>query len=1179
VAQTRCPHCLLIIAEVRADAAGAVKCPHCGWGFRPTARTTPAPAAAEVGEEPPAYDVVDDGPPAIDRPAPRRPKKKRRGDKKPAGLRRHLPFLAIVGGLAVVIGVVTALVMMLGKRGGGAGDGLGGTGAVVSAPVPPLPPPNRPAPVPLPKKAPAAAAPPFAGKPALWTARPDPPAKPPPDALAPYAADLKGEFVLASLDGPFLVQLPQVYAQSAFRPKEPGRLDSPLIDNPLTPQPVIDLRTGRKAGEFHYKAPTWRGGRLAPDGQTIVGPDTSLKAEATKKDGLLFVWKRDAEQPAARLAVGAGAVLWADYVAPDKFAAAVFEERPGHGDKATFRVWDVAAGTAVHTVALEPTDLAGRHAFNPNQSATVGCSEYEMARGFAGESNTKMFYTPAETVGTVSPGGRYVALAGQRGVTVVSAAEGKLVGRLPLPGPLGRLDYHGFGFSANGATLYALVSTLRPPVKYQKRLVLVSWSMADGSPADEVVLNDHSLYGWVRPGPLPGTVVVPKRRGAGPPLPHVAAFGGTRDPDSGGALIDTNRGQLLWNFPGVVHRYVGGATAYVTGYWVHAPENTRPKKIEGGGHGLYALTADAAALREKAAPALAAAALRPAPAKADRAAARAVTAEAGPWAVPAPAAYAPTPLSPDARLPRWPDAWGDGQAAFINFTLRSNGTDVRYEAAWTRHDPASGQPVGAPLVLWPWSERDPGAQPRPDEVRAALTPDGNTLALRDPADPKRLDVWDTTGRRLTGFVPYPDREVEWLGFVSGDTLLTLAGGRLTAWEWRTARAIFEVDGGYEGPCLFPPGRAWVAAPAAAHVDFLDAKSGRVLGRCAADDGTATWHHTSLSPDGKLLLRTTSGVPVVQGNPPPALFVLWDLTTGKELPAVGTAVAPATNVYWCAPRRFLTVHGYQRVEGNGWRKFSHELIDVDALAVVGSYGPPKGYVPPRVGDRMNKRETDGLAGDPAGRVWVNVGGTWRPTPFPTPGPDAVLAGGGADLFPFRPGVTVRAEADLGERALSQKAAEALAGRLQQAGYVIGPDAWALRVRARRFETNQKLTRGPLDKDGMAVPGAKFTWELLTPSGSVAWSGTTEATWNYGNSKYKTGRKMEHVGPGFGPNTPTIVTTNFDFQGRSADAAIWDEILETAAGGLGPPAALPRALLEANGQPLALPLQAEFQVPAK
>jgi hypothetical protein len=1169
--------------DIRADAAGAAKCPHCGATLRLKAkapRAAPAPAAEPV-EELVGAEVVDDDPPAEDRPMPRRRKKKRRAgkkDKKSAGMLRHVPLLSIVGGVVIVAGVVITLVIALGSKGGGdgPGGGLGGTAAVVSSPVPPLPPPNRPAPAPLPKKARATAAPRVACKPTLWTARPDPPAKPA-EPRAPYGADVKGEFVFASLDGPFLIHLASLYEGNVYRPKVPGRPDSPIIDNPLPPQPVIDLRTGNKAGEFHYKAPTWRGGRLAPDGQTIVGPDTSPKGEATPKDGLLFAWKQGADRPAAQLAVGSGAVLWADFVGPDRFAAAVFEESKDR--KATLRIWDVATGAAVQTVALEPEDLAARHDINPNQPAKVECDEYAAVGQFPAEMSTKLFYVPIETIGAVSPGGRYVVLAGKGGVTVVSVADGRVAGRLPLRGPLGRRDYHGFGFSADGATLYGLVTVPHHLAAGGKRLLLITWSLADGAPVDEVVVSDRGLYGWVRPGPLSHTLVVPKRRAAGPPVPAVASFIRTPEPDAGGAVIDTDCGSVLWTFPGIIHRYAGD-TAYVKGFWQHAPEPVRPKGTGGIDHILYALPTDAAMLRDKAGPALAAAASRPAPAQADRAGVRTIAAEAGPWAVPPPAADMPPPLPPEARLPRWPDTWGDHHVAFIDFKRQtSNNINARYEVNWSRYDPAAGSAIGAPIVLWPWADRDQGTEPRPEDVRAALAPDGEMLALRDPANPRRVDVWDATGRRLTGLVPSSEAEVEWLGFADGDTLLTLGGGRLTGWEWWTARALFEVDGGYEAPCHFPPGRAWVAAPAAAHVDFLDVKSGRVLGRCAAADGTAVWHHTSLAPDGKLLLRTTSGDVVQQGNPPRVAFVLWDLTTGKELPAVYTAVSPATNVYWCAPRRFVTVHGYFRIEGANQRKFSHELIDVDALAVVGSYGPPKGYVAPRVGDRMNQRETDGLAGDPAGRVWVNVGGTWRPTPFPTPGADAVLAGAGPELFPFRPGVTVRAEADLGERELSRKAAEAVAGRLQQAGYVIGPDAWALRVRATRFETSQKLTRSPADKDGMSVPGAKLAWELLTPSGSTAWSGTTEATWNYGASKYTTGRKMEHVGPGFGPGSGSIITTNFDFQGRDAGAAIWDEILETAAVNLAPPGAMPRALLEANGQRLPLPLQAEFQVPAK
>src|SRR5690242_18602477 len=123
-----------MIPDVQPDAAGAVKCPHCGWTFRPAAQASRAAAApvAEEAEEAPGYDVVDDDPPVADRPTPRRPKpkKKRRGgkpDKQPTGLLRHLPLLAIIGGTALVAGVVITLVLALRGGGGGPGGDLGRT--------------------------------------------------------------------------------------------------------------------------------------------------------------------------------------------------------------------------------------------------------------------------------------------------------------------------------------------------------------------------------------------------------------------------------------------------------------------------------------------------------------------------------------------------------------------------------------------------------------------------------------------------------------------------------------------------------------------------------------------------------------------------------------------------------------------------------------------------------------------------------------------------------------------------------------------------------------------------------------------------------------------------------------------------------------------------------------------
>jgi hypothetical protein len=769
--------------------------------LRLKAKAPPAPPVppAEPVEEAPPIKVLDDDPPAEERTTPRpekKRKKKRSGgkkEKKAFALFGVVPPQAVIGaGVVLVCVVVIALMFLVRGGGGGPGAGLSATGAVVSSPVPPLPPLPRPAPVALAKKSLETAFQ-VAVKPASWSAKRDS-STAPPVALAAYGDAVKGEVTFASLGGPFFVQ--------TAGPQDTSKL----------PQTVIDLRTGEKAGEFPHTVPTWRGGRLSPDGQFVVGPDPSPKNESTKKDGQLFVWKQGAGEPVAKLAVGSGVVLWADFVAPDKFAAAVFEETlgaipktnklEGKGHKATLRVWDVSTGAAVQTVKLEPGDLAARHDINPIQPAPIECNEYEAVRGYITEANTKLFYVPAETLGAVSPGGRYVALGGKTGVTFVSLADGKVAGRLPLRGPRGRIDYHGFGFSADGATLYALVKANHfprgtPPGTY-KRLVLLSWSMTDGMPANEVVVSHAAAYGWIRPGPLPGTIVVPKWRAAGPPIPSIDALGRLGEPNGGGAVIDTSCGSTLWKFPGIVHRLAGDGTAHVAAQWRYAPEALKPKGANPYGNGIFTLKADAAFLKANAGEAVAGAASRPAPLPADRSAVRTVEIAAGPWAVPAPAEYKLVAPAAEARLPRWPDAWGESHAAFINFIRKTNENDARFESAWSRYDVATGQAIGTPVALWPWSDPDPGVEPRPEDILAALSPDGSLLALRDPADPHRLDVWDAAGKRLAGFIADARAGIEWVGFANGDTLLTVAGGKLTGWQWRSAKAIFEAAGGYEG---------------------------------------------------------------------------------------------------------------------------------------------------------------------------------------------------------------------------------------------------------------------------------------------------------------------------------------------------------------------------------------------
>jgi hypothetical protein len=98
--------------------------------------------------------------------------------------------------------------------------------------------------------------------------------------------------VLAALDGPFV-----------FYPGH--RLTDPVVgglknEKGMEPIPVVDLRTGKVDGAFHFRAPVWHNGRLSPDGQYVVGP-TPSRHPGHHQDGFLFVWRRREEKPTAQM--------------------------------------------------------------------------------------------------------------------------------------------------------------------------------------------------------------------------------------------------------------------------------------------------------------------------------------------------------------------------------------------------------------------------------------------------------------------------------------------------------------------------------------------------------------------------------------------------------------------------------------------------------------------------------------------------------------------------------------------------------------------------------------------------------------------------------------------------------------------------------------------------------------
>src|SRR5262249_11167963 len=147
---------------------------------------------------------------------------------------------------------------------------------------------------------------------------------------------------------------------------------------------VVDLRTGKPAGRFAWRAPVWLRVRLGPDGQYLVGADVRPDGSA---DGMA-VWKREEPSPVARLAP-VGAYVWWDFLAAD--GVAVQTAAPAR----VLRVGDGARGEKLLSARL------------PDAEFKPPAPSYAVA-------------------GAVSPGGRYVALGGKGSVVLVSAAEGKV---------------------------------------------------------------------------------------------------------------------------------------------------------------------------------------------------------------------------------------------------------------------------------------------------------------------------------------------------------------------------------------------------------------------------------------------------------------------------------------------------------------------------------------------------------------------------------------------------------------------------------------------------------------------------------------------------------------------------------------------------------------------------------
>ncbi|MGL6096899.1 MAG: hypothetical protein ACRC7O_14015, partial [Fimbriiglobus sp.] len=327
---------------------------------------------------------------------------------------------------------------------------------------------------------------PVAIPPKKWEARPDPASNtvtyPPGLAQVFFGAPM-----LAALDGPFAIN------KSAPKSDGPPR------------SAVIDLRSGKRIGEYPTDAVRCDGAVLGPDGAWLVGPNPDRNAGMMNRE--LLAWKLGSPEPAARLKCGDGAT-WFGFVGPTRVAVLTYEYLLSSTPNLP-PVWRDYANSITrpqdHYPLLRVFDLTDPASFRDTPLSPFSFRANGNGRALVPERFT---FSPVPLSGAVSPGGRYVAVAAG-GYALVDVIDGKVVSDFGVqPGYAQPEEYAGVSFSPDGSELFFA----RRPPPYQQTILPVgvsSFSMVDGQKRFDVSLTNPALHGRPMPGPTPDTMIIP----------------------------------------------------------------------------------------------------------------------------------------------------------------------------------------------------------------------------------------------------------------------------------------------------------------------------------------------------------------------------------------------------------------------------------------------------------------------------------------------------------------------------------------------------------------------------------------------------------------------------------------------------------------------------------------------
>lgn len=682
------------------------------------------------------------------------------------------------------------------------------------------------------------------------------------------------------------------------------------------------------------------------------------------------------------------------------------------GPKATIEVFSVADGRSVKIdvedkiVHLYPSDFAGsgRLLTAKGVLGEVLFQVWDIQTGKA-VCQFQVAAHPDAKARTFSPGRKYLAFPHRDGkkVLVYDLTSGEPAGEAVSPADFGFVHYRALAFSPDGKTLAGLAQA-------GAKAQFITWDVTTGQPTVHDLDQDPQFQAQNALGY------------DGLPLEWLPS--GTALLAYGQLLLDAQTGKVIWTLPREAldsspRRVIAGRTlACVKG-------DNRAKALV-----LEALPKDridtaAQAVREGKDPA---ATVLPPATPADWSAARNLPPPAGaaPWKAapdPAPAAKGklaaqPIPLkghSSDlqAILFSRPDV---AQAAVLTAAAADN-VSPRKQVRVDRYDVAGGQLLGGADLFA--VEMPKG---KPLNLIADLSPDGARLAIAEPRDERRVDVFSLAdGKHVAGWLPYEkeaDPKVRWVGFLDGGKVLTLGtGGKLVLWSVPECKALWSAA--VRDLVALSPGRKLLAAHNGATYEILDAASGDRLGQLGGPR-VQNVLAAAFRGDGQEL------VAVVRADDPAQVLVRWDLKTGKDAPAF-PVLAGGTDLSWAVP---------------GFVLYNGTLIDTELKWPLGRY---------------TLSGTGRLAtGSPDGRLWFAVGQGPMVPPVLTAQtlPDQATQTLARQIAArtvrpvLAPGMTVAVQVNVqaprNADALRQRVFDGLAGRLKMNGLKVAAGAGDLRL---------------------------------------------------------------------------------------------------------------------------------------